>query len=319
MTLRGQADRIKAERTGSAGYCKLILPLRSQHLRMGVLRLWAADSRRAFSSTEIELAQTVAGQLASALSNVQLLEAQQRINRDLQHANAQLADAKAQLELKNKRLVTLSSRDGLTGIYNRRYLEAQLAKEFTRATRYGLPLSVMLCDIDNFKKVNDTFSHAIGDDVLRQVAAIMQQNTRDIDIVARYGGEEFVIVFPETNKVDALQACEKIHTLIERQPWHDLAPGLQITLSQGLTANTAVYNHEEMLNRADTLLYDAKHAGKNRIIIDNTDDPPTTDTAPDVLRPTKRHADSTNGGKDSTEKGMNEDGTNEDSINDDAG
>lgn len=262
------------------GYCKLILPLRSQHVTMGVLRLSAADSQRAFSEAEIELAQTVAGQLASALSNVQLLEAQQRINRDLQHANAQLADAKAQLELKNKRLVTLSTRDGLTGIYNRRYLETQLAKEFARAKRYHLPLSVMLCDIDNFKAVNDTFSHAIGDDVLRQIAAIMQQHTRDIDIVARYGGEEFVIVFPETKQTDALQACEKIRLLIERQPWHDLAPGLQVTLSQGLTGNTAVRNHEEMLNRADTLLYDAKGSGKNRIIIDETPPDASNDTDP---------------------------------------
>jgi diguanylate cyclase (GGDEF)-like protein/PAS domain S-box-containing protein len=251
---------------GSSGYCKLILPLRSQHLMMGVLHLSAIDSQRAFSNTEIELAETVAGQIASALSNVQLLESQQRINQDLQYVNAQLANATAQLELKNKRLVTLSTRDGLTGIYNRRYLEGQLAKEFARATRYRLPLSVMICDIDDFKKVNDTFSHSIGDDVLRQVAAIMQQHTRDIDIVARYGGEEFVIVFPETKQTDALQACEKIRLLVEQQSWDDLAPGLQVTLSLGLTSNLAVGNHEEMLNRADTLLYSAKHAGKNRVV-----------------------------------------------------
>jgi diguanylate cyclase (GGDEF)-like protein/PAS domain S-box-containing protein len=263
--------------TNHQGYCKLILPLRSQHLLMGVLHLAAADSQRTFSNAEIELAETVAGQLASALSNVQLLEAQQRINRDLHHANAQLADAKGQLELKNKRLITLSTRDGLTGIYNRRHLETQLAKEFARVTRYKLPLSVMICDIDDFKHVNDTFSHGIGDEVLRQVAAIMQQHTRDIDIVARYGGEEFVIVFPETKPEDAYQACEKIRLLVANQSWDDLAPGLRVTLSLGLTGHTTVHSHEEMLNRADTLLYNAKNTGKNRIIMDNTSDDSSND------------------------------------------
>ncbi|MEM7735090.1 MAG: diguanylate cyclase [Deinococcota bacterium] len=248
----------------SEGYNLLTLPLRAQHAPIGILRL-ALASGRAFRDAEMELAQTVAGQIASAVSNLRLLEVQQRINREMQEANRQLEDTKAQLELKNKRLVTLSTRDALTGIYNRRHLETQLSKEFTRAVRYDIPLSVMLCDIDNFKQVNDTFSHAVGDDVLRRVATIMQQNTRDVDMVSRYGGEEFVVVFPETVRGDALQACEKIRKLVEDHPWYELARGLHVTLSQGISDDINVNNHEELLSRADKLLYKAKGAGKNRI------------------------------------------------------
>ncbi|MEM6429258.1 MAG: diguanylate cyclase [Deinococcota bacterium] len=240
------------------------LALRAQQAPIGILRLGLTGGR-VLKDAEMELAQTVAGQIASAVSNLRLLEVQQRINRDMQETNRQLEDTKAQLELKNKRLVTLSTRDALTGIYNRRHLETQLSKEFARAVRYNIPLSVMLCDIDDFKQVNDSFSHAVGDEVLRRVAAIMQQNTRDVDLVARYGGEEFVVVFPETSYQAALHACEKIRHLVETHPWQELARGLQVTLSQGISDDLKVNNHEELLSRADKLLYKAKGAGKNRI------------------------------------------------------
>lgn len=124
----------------------------------------------------------------------------------------------------------------------------------------------MLCDIDNFKQVNDRLSHAIGDEVLRQIAQLFTHHTRDQDIVARYGGEEFVIVFPETTLVDAASACENLRQVVARHPWHSVHPNLRVTLSMGIADRQPhTDNYEDMLKAADTQMYRAKTSGKNRV------------------------------------------------------
>ena len=194
-------------------------------------------------------------------------------HQQLEHAYAETASKvreleHLQLELKHKNhaLERLSQQDGLTKLFNRRTLDMLLSQELQRATRYHDPLSVMLCDIDNFKAVNDQLSHAIGDDVLRHIAMIFSQNTRDHDIVARYGGEEFVIVFPETNLTAAAQVCEHLRHLTANYPWHTIHPDLHVTLSIGVSQKHAhIKHHEHLLQAADAQMYRAKTSGKNRV------------------------------------------------------
>ncbi|MEM7738753.1 MAG: diguanylate cyclase [Deinococcota bacterium] len=169
------------------------------------------------------------------------------------------------LEDANARIKELSIRDELTGLYNRRHFNEAALQAFSAAQRYAKPLTVVIGDIDFFKRVNDTFSHAIGDDVLKTVARLLTQERREADIVARYGGEEFVIALPETLLENGRQACEVLRQRIEAYPWEAVAPGLTITMSMGLCADTSLSSLEEMLNCADKKLYEAKAAGRNNV------------------------------------------------------
>ena len=146
----------------------------------------------------------------------------------------ELQRTQIELEASNRELARLSVQDGLTGLYNRRYLDENLRSVFSRTKRYGKSLSVMMCDIDDFKRINDTLSHEVGDAVIRQVAKILQNEVRDADITARYGGEEFVVVFPETLISQAAIVCERIRTHVEQHAWEDIAQGLQVTCEHRL-------------------------------------------------------------------------------------
>jgi diguanylate cyclase (GGDEF)-like protein/PAS domain S-box-containing protein len=191
----------------------------------------------------------------------------------LEHAYTETASKVRELEQlhhelasKNRALERLSQQDGLTKLFNRRTLDTLLGQEFQRANRYHDPLSVMLCDIDNFKQINDRLSHAIGDEVLRQLAVLFSHHTRDQDIVARYGGEEFVIVFPETSLENAAAACEKLRQHVTDYAWQAIHPELSVTLSMGLTGKHPHFaDYEAMLKAADAQMYRAKTSGKNRL------------------------------------------------------
>jgi two-component system cell cycle response regulator len=164
-----------------------------------------------------------------------------------------------------EQLKELSVRDALTQLHNRRYFDEQARHLFEQAVRYQHPFAVMIGDIDFFKRINDQFSHAMGDAVLRQVAEILRSKVRAADIVARYGGEEFVIAFPETDLQQAAAACESLRVQIQDYPWHELHPELKVTMSMGLDANLRAGSVETMLSAADGLLYRAKSSGRNRI------------------------------------------------------
>ena len=155
--------------------------------------------------------------------------------------------------------------DGLTGLYNRRYFDGKLEQEFARSRRYRHPLSVMICDIDNFKRVNDDFSHQMGDEVLRQVARILLEETRQSDTVARYGGEEFIVLFPETRRHEAAVLSERIRNAVKDYPWQNLDPALKVTLSMGVSDDMSAANHEKLVALADAKQYEAKKNGKNQV------------------------------------------------------
>ena len=159
----------------------------------------------------------------------------------------------------------LSKEDSLTGVGNRRELDRILAHEFERASRNGRPLSVALADLDFFKKINDSWSHAVGDDVLREVAQILRDGCRNIDMVGRYGGEEFVLVLPEADAEIARQICERLRADIESVDWASRTPGLKVTMSFGLATLSAEASYERLLALADKRLYEAKESGRNRV------------------------------------------------------
>ena len=161
-------------------------------------------------------------------------------------------------------VIELSILDGLTDLYNRRFLELFLKKEVERCHRYQRGLSVIMLDIDSFKKLNDTFGHPAGDVVLQEVARYLQNRQRKLDIIARYGGDEFVIVLPETDQAGALHLAETIRTevavLFETK--------YQLTLSLGLVSMRAEdFKAENLIQFADRALYVAKRTGRNKVCV----------------------------------------------------
>lgn len=159
----------------------------------------------------------------------------------------------------------LAIRDSLTELYNRRYFDGKLAEEFIRSSRYTHPLSVAMCDIDYFKAINDLFSHEVGDQTLKTIASLLQNNIRKTDILARYGGEEFVIAFPETTRDEAIAICQKLCETVANHDWHSVHTNLKVTVSIGLCDDLSLSNHEKLLHAADLKLYQAKQQGKNQV------------------------------------------------------
>jgi two-component system, cell cycle response regulator len=174
------------------------------------------------------------------------------------------------LRVANQRNRILSITDALTGAYNRRYLMEQLPREVERCRRYAYPLSVLMCDLDHFKQINDQRGHATGDDVLQQFAARAQKSIRsNSDWVARYGGEEFMIVLPETAHADGMFVADKIRTLIGSAPFTTRTGDTPVTASFGV-ASTGPHGPdltlkvETLIRTADECLYRSKQEGRNR-------------------------------------------------------
>jgi diguanylate cyclase (GGDEF)-like protein len=170
-----------------------------------------------------------------------------------------------QLAEKSALLEQLASTDQLTGILNRRAIMDALTRESSRAERYGLPLSVLMADIDYFKAVNDTHGHAAGDDVLAGVARHLAATVRDSDFAGRFGGEEFLIILPHQDAHGAVLAAERLRTAVAQTPMGQ--PGLKVTLSIGV-GTFREGKMDEMLARADGALYEAKRGGRNRTVAD---------------------------------------------------
>lgn len=173
------------------------------------------------------------------------------------------------LERANERLRKLSCLDGLTGIANRRSLDMALEREWRRCRRHQIPLSCVMIDIDNFKRFNDTYGHLAGDERLQLVASCLQSVIqRSSDTVARYGGEEFILLLPGSTMQTAQQAAEKIMRVLKEEQGGD-PDEKRVTVSLGLATliPSEDFHSSSLLLQADSALYRAKQAGKNRLFM----------------------------------------------------
>ncbi len=209
-------------------------------------------------------------QVAAAKRDAELQRSRQaeltRANAELDELNVSLTESNLQKTMLLDRLERQTFEDALTGLANRRRLDQRLADEFALAHRHGRPFAVAIADLDDFKKVNDRFSHAVGDAALRSLAKLISAQVRHTDLVARFGGEEFVLVLVQTDANAALNVCEKLRSVVERHAWDAIHPGLAITLSIGVCADTTLPGYERMLAAADRNLYLAKAGGRNRVV-----------------------------------------------------
>jgi len=163
--------------------------------------------------------------------------------------------------LLKKRLEKMAVTDGLTGLFNHRFSYERMEQECAKSCRYERPFSLAMVDIDDFKRVNDTFGHRKGDEVLVAVARTLKETLRTVDLVGRYGGEEFVIGFPETPLIAVRPAAEKLRRAIAALS----LPGLSVTVSIGIAEYSCDETIESLVSRADSNLYAAKRNGKNRV------------------------------------------------------
>ncbi len=193
-------------------------------------------------------------QRASELQLIEWSEEVHRKNEEITQQREQLAEANRQLEL-------LATTDGLTGLKNHRAFQEFLERQFKIASRHQTALSVCLLDVDEFKKYNDAFGHPEGDIVLKTVAKLLSECTRDADFVARYGGEEFVVILPESNQTQAREAAERMRERIEKYEWRNRP----ITVSIGIaTLQPSIRFHSELVALADKALYHSKRSGRNQ-------------------------------------------------------
>ena len=184
----------------------------------------------------------------------------------LRRSSVEVESARRALEEKNRQLELLAVTDGLTGLYNRKKLDAILADQFARFRRHRRPFALLMLDLDNFKSINDSYGHVAGDEVLKVVAATLKQSVRTVDYVARYGGEEFVVVLVETPLGAALEVAERIRAVVEVRRSNAGSATIPITVSLGVAhSREGDDDPEKLLFRADHALYEAKRAGRNQV------------------------------------------------------
>jgi diguanylate cyclase (GGDEF)-like protein len=176
-----------------------------------------------------------------------------------------------ELKEKSEELERQATHDKLTRLFNRRYADDYLERQIESARRYNRDFTIALADIDHFKQINDRFSHAVGDAVLRRVAEILVNRCRKTDVVARYGGEEFLLCFPDTSAEFAEQICSQIRTAVESADWSDVleefGTQLYITISFGIAQARDDARRASILSDADTRLYQAKRKGRNLVVV----------------------------------------------------
>ena len=192
------------------------------------------------------------------------------LNAQVLSLNEQLAESQRELLRLNRRLQEselrereLSHTDPLTGLANLRKMEERMGDELVRSQRFAAPFSVILADIDHFKRVNDQYGHDIGDVILRRFAEQLRVNVRDCDLVARQGGEEFVILLPETPLTTAIEAAERLRAAVATMSSEPVS--WPVTASFGVAAHVPGDDIQALIKRADTAMYAAKQDGRNRV------------------------------------------------------
>ncbi|MBU2489091.1 MAG: diguanylate cyclase [Proteobacteria bacterium] len=184
------------------------------------------------------------------------------------NTHLRLKDLYEKLQEKNRQLQELANRDGLTGLFNHRYFQEALSKDFQRAMRYHESLSCVLLDIDFFKKFNDTYGHQTGDVVLSTLGRLIEDSLRETDLAARYGGEEFALVLYHTPAPAAFMVAERLRESVEAHEFKADELSLKVTISVGVATfpHAEIPDHKTLVECADKALYRAKEAGRNQVI-----------------------------------------------------
>ncbi|MEO8906428.1 MAG: diguanylate cyclase [Polyangiaceae bacterium] len=265
-----QAFKLMVERHPDLVVCDLIMPV-FDGLKFLAMRATRADlanipvimlTAEGDANRKVEVFDQGASDYVTKPFNDRELLARVRVHYRLKILQDELRDA-------NKRLEALADTDGLTGLYNRRYFDGLLLRELQRTTRYKTPLGVVLLDLDHFKSVNDTFGHLMGDEVLRNVAQIVNSGVRVTDSAARYGGEEMAIVFTQTSPSGVSEVTERLrariaefkHVLAERSVHCTASFGISVCDGRGVVPSAT-----GLVERADRALYRAKDTGRNRVV-----------------------------------------------------
>ncbi len=187
--------------------------------------------------------------------------------KSLERINKELKKTVEELEKANQKIAEMSIKDGLTGLYNRRYFMEALEKEVSRAKRYKTCLVLCMMDLDHFKKINDTLGHQAGDMVLSEFGKILKETIRQSDLLCRYGGEEFAVILPDTDIKKAVSACERFREMLAELIFEFNSSQFKITVSIGVASlsKSKVKSFDELVRMADQALYQAKKRGRNRV------------------------------------------------------
>ena len=232
----------------------------------------AADSRP-FSDTEREF-------LRQVFDLIRLAEQTDARMRTFEDRIGRLEGENLDLLMQNRTLSEISARDSLTGLYNRWYVMEKIDSEMNRALRHGSPMSVLMLDLDHFKKVNDSFGHSVGDEVLKVVGQVLRESCRVYDVAGRYGGEEFCVVLPETRVGNTKQVAERIRSRLASTELPVGSSSITVTASIGVAGmdsvpDEGVVSAAALLDRADRALYAAKHHGRSRVELWLPEAPPS--------------------------------------------
>lgn len=217
----------------------------------------------AFNPAEREVVQALFEVIHASEENAVRVE---ELRKQMQRLEREHCD----LTIKNRILSEVSARDSLTGLYNRWYVVDKIEAEINRSLRHGSPMSLMMLDIDHFKRINDTYGHPAGDVVLQTVGKLLKDSCRVYDVPGRYGGEEFCILFPQINLQSAPNVPERIRQRLEMTELDLSGSQVGVTASIGIAsvdarADDQVLNPAALIDRADRALYSAKNRGRNRV------------------------------------------------------
>lgn len=183
----------------------------------------------------------------------------------------ELADALQREQRLSAQLAELSVRDSLTGLHNRRHMDETIDRMFRFAIRSGHPLSVAIIDLDDFKRINDRYTHLVGDQVLQQAATVLAGAIRGSDELVRMGGEEFALLMPGTSSQEAVTVCDRIRCTLAQHDWNAIVTGIAVTASFGIATTGTAREVSHLVRSADEQLLKAKRSGKNRVLCSTTE------------------------------------------------
>lgn len=262
-----------AEKT--SGGSLLAVPLVNDGIVLGLLSVHHSQPGT-FAPADMHLMKQLGEHVAGALADTRAFEDLESYRRhleervaertvELEKANTEKERLINMLRERSQRLERESQEDPLTGVANRRCFMQRLSSELEVALAVGQPLSIAIADLDHFKVVNDELGHPVGDQALRQAAALMRRSCRHSDLVARIGGEEFALILPGMTRADATVFCETLRESVATHEWHSIHPELGVTISIGLAQWDGSAELDELVHAADAQLYRAKRAGRNQV------------------------------------------------------